>query len=209
MESSTSFDNAILADTYPSGGAKTPPVQQSSKYFPPSQKYCKSGLPESPLQRLNRRYMRETIRLSRGMQGHQCHTFTLTDGRSLDLLLRRDWHIILTRLRQCWPGCEAWTCYEWSPARGVHLHCVVKGVPNLTEEWLRHVVSLLGGNVDIGGFEDVYYDAGLAHYLTKQLADPRIVQGWPKHFRPVSTTRGWCPGWLSKGAWKKAKETLR
>jgi hypothetical protein len=143
------------------------------------------------------------------MQGHQCWFFGLTDGRSLDLLLRRDWHHILTRLRQEWPCCEGWTVYEWATARGVHLHIVVKIAPGLTKDWLEHVVSLLPESVQVGGFKQVNYDPGLADYLCKQLADLRISTGWPKYFRPISTTRGWCPGWESTEAWKKEVRKIR
>lgn len=102
--------------------------------------------------RLNQRARREYVRLLRGMQDAPCCMVTLTQKveRSLDLRLRSDaWHVLLTRMRQRWPDCQAWTVYEYKPRCGVHLHTVVRGVPGITEEWVDHVVSLLGDGTEV------------------------------------------------------------
>jgi hypothetical protein len=144
----------------------------------------------------NQRARREYTRLLNGMQGQVYWSLTLTRGRCLDLDLRRyAWHTVLTRLRQTWPTMEAWTVYEYSRRRGVHLHAVIKGVPGFLPEWATYIVGLLADGTQIH-VEKSRGDAEFhARYLTKQLADPKYVDQWPRHCRVVSVTRGWCPDW--------------
>ena len=190
-----------------SGSTHTPASLQKPRvscYSPRSGKNCKS-LP-SLQERLNGRARREYVRLLRGMQGGQCWLVTLTRGRGLDLLLREEaWHPLLTRLRQRWPECQAWTVYEWGDRRGVHLHVVIKETSGLTEEWLQHVVGLLQNGTKVC-VQPVTDPTGIARYLTKQLPNKRIMTGWPKHFRPVTTTRGWCAEWLSPKEWRSRRD---
>jgi len=140
------------------------------------------------------------------MQGHQCWLITLTKPHDLDFGLRQSWHVLRTRLRQKWPDCQAWTVVEWKQRRGVHLHAVVKGTPDISAAWVEHVVRLLRDGTEVH-IEPVYDPEGLAHYVTKSLADKQVMSGWPKHFRPVTTTRGWWPEWLSRKEWSARHRT--
>jgi hypothetical protein len=132
------------------------------------------------------------------MWGEDCWLLTLTCGRRADLLVRSHaWHVVLTRLRQTWPQVEAWAVVEYTHERGVHLHAVIKGAPTLTSTWLDHVVSLLGDGTH-AHLESVTHKSSLAHYLTKQLGACAAADGWPRYFRPVTTTQRWLPGWASR-----------
>jgi hypothetical protein len=148
--------------------------------------YTRSGihLPETSQSLGNgddeRRARRSYALLRAGEEGHENVFFTLTKGRDLGLELRTHRHLVLTRAKRRWPDCEAATVYEYSPQRGAHLHVVMKNAP---------------------GFQVVYDAEGLARYLTKQMRDRLIVDGWPRYFRPITTTRRWCPGWLSRAEW--------
>lgn len=130
--------------------------------------------------------------MANGMEGQDCYFFTLTRGRDEGIWLRRfNWHSLSTRLRQRWLDFAAFTVFEWSSQRGTHLHVVVRGAPELTYEWVQAVVLRLGEGSSVGGFEPVHNPQGLASYLAKQLVDPRIINGWPRNFRPVTFTRNW------------------
>jgi hypothetical protein len=147
--------------------------------------------------RRNQRARRERDRLFRGMEGRTCWMLTISRGRCLDLDLRRyTWHIILTRLRQRWPRVEAWTVYEYGERRGVHLHTIIKGVPGFTPEWLTYLVELCADGTQIHIQKTWGRVERLTRYLTKDLDDPQYANQWPRHFRPVSVTRRWCPDWL-------------
>lgn len=155
--------------------------------------------------RLNCRSRREYARVLRGMEGYECFLVTLTHGRGLDLLLRAEaWRRLRTRLGQKWPDFAAWSVYEYSHLRGVHMHVIVKDTPGLDEAWIEHVVGLVGDGtavhiVPINSSRTAY----VARYVTKQLSDRRIASGWPRGFRAVSCTRNWCPRWLSRKAWER------
>jgi hypothetical protein len=136
-----------------------------------------------------------------GALGHETVFFTLTKGRDVELELRDHWHLLLTRAKRRWPDCEAVTVYEYSPQRGAHLHVVMKNAPGVTSAWLQHVLDVCGSKVNVGGFRLVYDTEGLARYLTKQMRDRVIVDGWPRYFRPLTMTRNWCPGWLPRAEW--------
>jgi hypothetical protein len=139
------------------------------------------------------------------MWGEACWLLTLTRGRGADLMVRAcSWHVVLTRIKQTWPEAEAWAVVEYSAARGVHLHAVVRGAPTLSSAWLDHVVALLGDGTR-AHLTPVTNKSGLAHYLTKQLADRAIADAWPRYFRPVTTTRRWLPGWANGAPWRARK----
>jgi hypothetical protein len=177
-------------------------LTNSPSFSPRTVKNCKSAAPPPLRFRWNSRARREYARLKCGMEAGECWFVTLTRGRCTDFMLRSlVWHTALTRLHQLRPEAQAWTIYEWAPLRGVHLHVVLRGVDGIDPAWLERVVSLVDPHAAVGDFQVVYDRAGLAHYLTKQLADPAITSGWPRHFRPVSMTRGWAPGWLPKKDW--------
>jgi hypothetical protein len=135
------------------------------------------------------------------MAGHQCWFLSLTRGYCLDPRFRQQaWHKLSTRLQQDWPEMQAWTVIEFSPKRGVHLHVVLKGVPGISREWVDHVVGLQQDGT-AAHLECVHDAEGLVLYLTKGLADSNAASGWPRYFRPVTATRGWCPDWRTrKGA---------
>jgi hypothetical protein len=126
------------------------------------------------------------------MASEDCWFITLTNGRDPDIWIRRrDWHGLLTRMKQRWPDCEAATVIEYTERRGVHLHAVVKRAPDLDPIWLMHLLAVAGHGTKLGDFRGVHDSDGLAPYLVKQLTVKVVVDGWPRHFRPVTTTRGW------------------
>ena len=140
----------------------------------------------------NHRARQEYARLLEGIVGHECWFATLTRAYCADLRLRPfAWHQIRTRLKQRWPGMEALTVYEYSTRSGVHLHVVIRGTPGINWGWMQHVVDLLGDGTKVD-FRPVYGARGLAHYLTKTLSGAAFDSAWPRYFRPISTTRGWC-----------------
>jgi hypothetical protein len=173
--------------------------------------------PQHSTPALNRKARREYAKLRLGMQGQECYLLTLTKGRGIDLRLRSDeWKVIRTRLGQRYPNFEAFTIYEFSPLRGVHLHVVIKGVPNLDVDWLKHVVSLQANGTQIhvvpigrADQDKTLDEHGISHYLTKQIADEKKMAGWPKGFRVTSSTRNFCPGWMSRRAWGEHQRSLK
>jgi hypothetical protein len=175
------------------------------RYSPRRDANCKRVSATQARARRNQRTRLEYARLMRGMWGEDCWFLTLTQGRRADLLVRAHaWHVVLTRLRQAWPQVEAWTVVEYTRERGVHLHAVIKGAPTLTSAWLDHIASLLGDGTR-AHLKPVDNKPGLARYLTKQLAALAAyaaADGWPRRFRPVTTTRGWLPGWVGRRQWK-------
>jgi hypothetical protein len=152
----------------------------------------------------NRRARVAYVKLLRGMQGHRCYAVTLIKGRGLDLDLRADaWSMVRTRCGQRWPDTfEAWTGYEYGPQRGVHLNVVIKGTPGLTREWIEHMLMLIDDGTCVGYFREVYGAEGLARYWTKEIRDARKNNHWPRGFRPFTTTRGWCPEWMTRKQWR-------
>jgi hypothetical protein len=125
------------------------------------------------------------------MDGAPCWFVTLTRGRCLDTTFRADiWYTFRTRLLQRWPAMQAWTVLEWGRERGIHLHAVLRGTPGITAEWVQHLADLAGTAAHM---EEVVDPVGLAGYLTKGLLERALTDAWPRYFRPVSQTRGWCP----------------
>jgi hypothetical protein len=110
----------------------------------------------------------------------------------------------------------AFTIYEYSPKRGTHLHVVVKGIPDLDVAWLKHVVSLQANGTQIhvvpigqADQDKMLDEHGISHYLTKQIADKKLMAGWPRGFRITSSTRKWCPEWMSRRAWGDYQRSLK
>jgi hypothetical protein len=131
-------------------------------------------------------------RISEGMAGQESWFFTLTRSRDQNLWLRPiNWHLLATHMRRRWPAFSFCTVYEWRDERGAHLHVVVNGTPGLSEAWITHVVKGLGESSKVGGFKVVDNPRGLSLYLVKQVANTRVVEGWPRYFRPVSFSRNW------------------
>lgn len=175
-------------------------------YSPRNDTNCKGYVGGYRRRRLNQRTRREFSRLIRGMDAGPCWFVTLIRGHCTDFSLRcHVWHVALTRLRQRWPEAQAWTIYEWNLRRGVHLHVVLRGVDGIDCAWLEHVVALADAQAAVGDFQLVYDGARLARYLLKQLPDAKIATGWPRNFRPVSTTREWAPEWQSDEDWSATR----
>jgi hypothetical protein len=55
----------------------------------------------------------------------------------------------------------------------------------------------------------VFDDVHLTRYVAKQLADESVRNFWPRHFRPTSFTRNWCPEWLSREQYNKNRKLER
>jgi len=151
---------------------------------------------------INRLARAKYVLLLRGMQDGPCHHLVLTKGRSIDPNMRQEeWRRLRIRLNKQWPGFQAWNTIQWSDRRGVHIHAIIKGTPGITKEWLNHVMDLMGNGSSIYLTEVNPYDAPyVARYVTRKLGDKKQMRSWPRYFRPVTTTRGWCPEWLS---WKE------
>jgi hypothetical protein len=169
----------------------------SSGYSPQSSTFCKRQPPlwrfTSPWERERKYLRREYARLLNGLEGHHAYLLTIVQGHGLDCNIRRNvWHRIWTRIRQVWPAAEAWTVIEFRKRRGVHLHAVIKGASSLTQAWIDQVTASQPERTS-GHLKDVHDPEGLAHYLTKDLRQPDVRAGWPRHFRPCSSTRGWYP----------------
>lgn len=165
--------------------------------------YCKSS-PASGRRESQRGKI--LLKLYRGMEGETCIfvTFRIRSHQStasgIDSALRQIvWHNLFTRIRQRWPQSEYITVYEHEPHVGVHLHAVLKRVPGLSGDWIKRIVARIADDVSVH-VEDVY-SPRLAAYLGKQIADPVIASGWPKHFRVATNSRGWCE-WLNETEWR-------
>jgi hypothetical protein len=143
------------------------------------------------------------------MHGERCYflTFvsdrdpTLGSDRDLNLDLRHRWATVRTRCRTRYPQFEFATIYEWTPARGGHLHVIIKGVNDDALPWIDHISALVG--LHMADHRPVNRPAGMASYLTKGLATPARATPWPKGFRPITFSRKWCPTWVSRADWAR------
>lgn len=169
--------------------------------------YCKYP---SRQEQWEARRRRDSAKLHRGMAGEQCLLCTIRvishrkTASGMDTSLRKDvWHPLSTRIRQIYPDSEYMTVYEHAPNVGTHLHVVVKRAPGLTLAWVAEAVARIAPDVSVH-IEPVY-SSRLAAYLTKQIANPVIASGWPKHFRVATCSRGWCPDWVSAKEWRKQR----
>lgn len=188
-----------------------PTAAFTTSYSPRSDTNRKGRHGRTPQERRNQRARQEYARLLQGMRGHQCWFVTLTWAWRYSLEIRHDvWHILRTRLKQRWPRVEAWTTVEWAGTTGIHLHAVVKQAPDLSDEWLHHIMELLGSGVKCD-LRPVYpaSAAELARYLTKQIAQPNHIQSWPRGFHPFSATRGWCPQWVGQKQLRQQREMIQ
>jgi hypothetical protein len=128
--------------------------------------------------------------------------------------VRRDgvWHNLRTRIRKRWPQSEAWSVVEWGPRVGIHLHVIIRGVPDLDDAWVAHIVGLaedgttahiqrVYGDPPVNTIRHLYQPDStetLIVYLTKQLSNVALVGQWPRHFHPISVSRNWCPEWRAR-----------
>ena len=116
---------------------------------------------------------------------------TVTQGYCVDIALRANvWHSFLTRLQQHHPGAAACTFIELSKKRGIHLHAIVIGAPDFSPSWAEHAIARALPGAKCHCVEAVS-PGTLAQYVTKQLADPAVLAGWPRCFRPYSMSRNW------------------
>jgi hypothetical protein len=171
---------------------------------------CKSMVRTTASERLHQRSRRYFTKLLMGMVDEETFYIVLTNAQDRNLQLRSvAWHYVLTRLHQDWDTCEAATVYEYRPRRGSHLNVLIKGTPGLTREYMEHLVGLVQDGTKVGSFEPVSNPRKIASYLTKQLRDTVVMQGWPRNFRPVTTTRNWYPGWMTKKEWRAKHKAER
>lgn len=129
--------------------------------------------------------------LKYGMDGTPCWHLVITQGRRVDPGMRADlWYRLRTRMRQVYPQMAACTVIEWSNARGVHMHVVIRDAPDFNPVRMQNALVKVAADVD-------YYcvpvakPVGLAIYLTKGLQDSKAMEGWPRFFRPFSATQNW------------------
>lgn len=160
---------------------------------------------------INRLARNKYALLLQGMQEGGCYHIVLTRGRCIDLGMREEeWRRLRIRLKKQWPLFQAWTVMQWSTSRGVHLHVIIKGTPGIKKEWIDHVVSLMGNGSGVYLVPIEPNEAPiLARYVTRQLGDKKQMRAWPRYFRPVTTTRGWCPEWMTNADWTRRTPTRR
>ena len=167
----------------------------------------------TPAQRWYRRAEWEFARLKAGLDCGPCWLLTVTRQRApeagwgqdlnLDTAIRGDVLTPLTRrMRRRWRGVETWSVLEWGKKNeGAHLHVVVRGTVGLTTEWVNEVIQAkrkpyeahVEPIEDASVTEDVQVWGDIVTYLTKQLRDRDILEGWPPYTHVVSATSGWLP----------------
>lgn len=205
--------NAIVSDVEREivigGGQKNYPAP--TKFYK-SSRGKKAGVRRSRGQAYYDGLAREQrARLLRGMADANCWMITLKGDRIHHSFLRsEDWRIVWIRIRQKWPEAQAFTVYEYKKNVLMHLHVVVKHTPGISTDWVRHIIHLRHDDREVKiKVQDVYFKPGVARYLTKQLSNRRVMNGWPKNFRPTTATHGWSPGWLTRREMFARRHTLR
>ena len=148
--------------------------------------------------------VRATIgRIRRGMTAGECRFFTITSpGREVPQTsyaeLPRRWKRLHERIARRFGRIEYVTVVEAQKRGHAHLHVVYRG-PFIPQSWLSRAAKASG----FGPIVDIRRPPRtiatyVAKYLAKDLATSGLRRGdggalgWPKYFRRVRFTPGWC-----------------
>jgi hypothetical protein len=102
-------------------------------------------------------------------------------------------HRVVTRLRRAAPGLQFVRAIELQSRGAYHLHCIVKGAPELTARRVR-AAAVAAGFGHRATYAPVRKPGGFAYYLAGYMLKSRDV--FPPGTRVVEASRGWSPDYV-------------